>query len=78
MTYQKINNLEEKPWMIIAYDDFDLIKFPDHFPLRSIWNIFVGSTMINMSFYSSNPCNNFMINKYLNEKVSLRINEKQV
>lgn len=34
--------------MIIAYDDFDLIKFPDHFPLRSIWNIFVGSTMINM------------------------------
>ena len=45
-TYQALQN--GKPYALIAFDDFDLIKFPNHFPLESVWNVFVGSTMIKM------------------------------
>lgn len=45
------------------------------YPIDSLYNIFVGSTMIKRSTEFTNVCNNFIMNKHINKLTGFRINE---
>lgn len=53
-----------------------MIRLPSFYPIDSLYNIFIGSTMINRFTDSTNCCNSFIMNKHINYITGFRINEK--
>ena len=51
-TYKNCKNfndfwvINESVWFLIAYDDFDLMNLTSFYPIKSLYTIFVGSTMV--------------------------------
>lgn len=52
-----------------------MIKLPTCYPIESLYNIFVGSTMISRVNEETNVCSNFILNKHINHITGFRVNE---
>ncbi len=53
-----------------------MMNLPSFYPIDSLINIFVGSTMISRPNESVNACTNFIVNKHINHLTGFRINER--